>query len=90
MENEHTPLVLVRWTDATTYYGWYTVEEAKKFRPIEVETYGQLLHNDDEVIVIAPTISESVEGYYEDSCADPFTIPRSWCQEIHYLGLADV
>jgi hypothetical protein len=90
IEDGHWPLVLVRWQDATTFYGWRPLDETLTMEPKEIETVGTLVRDDEKYIVITQSVSAPVPGEPEDAFqfADPFVIPKQWCLEVKVLGIA--
>ena len=54
------PLVLITWLDITATAGW---EPADEVEPLEVQTLGWLVHEDDKVIKIGNSIGEDGDVY---------------------------
>ncbi len=59
METDY-PLVLITWLDITATAGW---EPADEVEPLEVQTLGWLVHEDDKVIKIGNSIGEDKDIY---------------------------
>jgi len=64
-------LVRVKWIDATTDSGWIDIDTAKNYKPIQCETVGYLLKDDEKYIVVASTVSG-------DQCNGIISIPKKW------------
>lgn len=54
--------VTVEWVDASTNAGWEDLEIVLKERPHPVTTTGYLVHEDEECVVIATTMSYDKDG----------------------------
>jgi len=88
MESErHYPLVLVTWHDATTFYGWHSIEKAKALEAKEIQTTGFLVQEGRDYLVVAASLGECEEHDGADA-GDPFVIPMSWVTRVEKLGLA--
>jgi len=83
----HYPLVLVTWRDATTYYGWHTMDQVRRLEPKEVQTVGFRIKEEGDYFVLAASLGECEEHGGADA-GDPFVIPMAWVMKVEELGLA--
>ena len=67
--------VWVRWVDSNGQHGWASQTDIGTLRPAHVLEVGFLLHEDDDCIVLSPT----VKGRDEDGHSphrEPIAIPK--------------
>jgi len=65
-------ILYVKWVDALSSVGWEEIDPVvKQFGAVECESIGYLLHEDDEQIILAATVSEKESN-------SRIAIPKGW------------
>lgn len=73
--------VLIKWLDINTVFGKISESKAKKIKPIELETIGQLVFENEDLICIARDSEKTTDTFRY------FTvIPRQVIKKINYLS----
>jgi hypothetical protein len=73
----------VIWHDACGgKTGWLSSEEATKYKPYAVESFGWLIRNDAEVVTLTISRHPTQRG---DMFADTLDIPRGMVRKVTFL-----
>ncbi len=70
-------LLVVHWTDISSYDGWHEVEEAKQLPLIDVNSVGWFVNTDKDSLRISSTLADSGQNV--------LVIPKSVIKEIQVL-----
>ena len=57
-------LLEIRWIDAEEQAGWTPVKELKNSKCPQCKTYGLFISEDEQCIILAPTVSDNLEIRY--------------------------
>lgn len=79
-------LVRVKWRDACSYTSWAPLEYLAEREPLDCESIGYLIRQDDNCLTVVPTTNKNDEG------TDCMTIPAPWVvsvQELQYVSCLD-
>ena len=64
------PMVEVHWLDSAEMPGWQLEDDAQEQRPLMVRTVGLLLHENDDCVTVAASVTE------QGGPNAPLSIPR--------------
>ena len=70
---------MIRWRDAHSACGWMSREELME--PSRVTTVGFLVHETDEFIVVAGSLTD--DG--DDEMGEVISIPTGWVEEKRWI-----
>ncbi len=78
--------VYVEWVDSTAIIGWLSPRAlAREAVGLRCETFGFLVHEDEEAITVSSSISLTPDGKGINSSSDPMTIPRCAIRVLHHI-----
>ena len=74
------PIVEVTWKDATSFHGWYSLENARTDVPDECRTVGRLVRCNKKFVSVSQTVNTG------GKVCENWVIPRPWVLKIARIG----
>ena len=85
---EDSPLVEVKWNDATGEAGWMDINKAKISKPARPVSLGyKLLQNREKLIIFTDYIVDDEDGTL--TVGNVTTIPAAWVQDVTEIYFKD-
>ena len=84
MKKRKETIVVVNWTDATSYTSWMDRTQAMKEKPLAMTSVGFLVSKKGKSVIIATSLDKD-----QDRVGDAFIIPKGWITHITKVEIVE-